>query len=204
MGVSESVWGGPRVNYKIHWKRDRPQKKRKWESVWEKLSFWNYALKEKRRENSGRDTKEMREREREGRCREGEVLETERDVTSNLRCAAHPETERNVNTQNPLPPATTRQVSTYSSTNNSIVLVSSAGSGGWETNPAVAFHSMSLWIRHLHVCSGPSLPSPWPYYKSFLCIFISLSYPLSAAIIHSIFLLFRHFLLRRLIISTKS
>ena len=142
------------------------------ESVYEKSwVFWNYALKEKRRENSGRDTRKMREREREreGRCvcGGGEVLETERDGTSNLRCGAHPETVRTVNTQSPLPPATTRQVSTYSSTNNSIVLVSWAGSGGWETNPAVAFHSMSLRIRHLHICTGPSLLTLWPYLTFF-------------------------------------
>ena len=139
-----------------------------------------------------------RQRQREGRCR-GEVLETERDVTSNLRCGAHPETVRTVNTQNPLPPATTRQVSTYSSTNNSIVLVSWAGSGGWETNPAVAFHSMSLWIRHLHICTGTSLLTPWPYLTIFGEV---LNYSLSPAITHCIFVLFSQFLLCTLMIST--
>lgn len=47
------------------------------------------------------------EREREKVGVRGEASEIERDVTTDLRCTAHPETERNVNTQNPLPPELT-------------------------------------------------------------------------------------------------
>jgi hypothetical protein len=90
------------------------------------------------------------EKEREGGCR-GEVLETERDVTTNLRCAAHPDTERNVNTQNLVPLPQLHDKSPQSSTNNSIVPRSVGRLKRTGDGKAVALHAPSLQIWHLKV-----------------------------------------------------